>query len=73
MREKKLLMRTYISAQAEYQESIANQLSSVASEKTKKLEGEKQKMQQLSDALEEQRQTVNEKLSSQNFTTIMIT
>ena len=48
----------YISAQAQYQESIANQLSNVASEKAKELDKAKQKMEKLSDALSEQRQTV---------------
>lgn len=52
------LLERYISAQASYQESIANQCSSVASEKVKKLEGAKRMMEKLSDALSEQRQTV---------------
>ena len=52
------LLEKYISAQAKYQESIANQLSSVASEKEKKLEGAKRTMEKLSDALREQRQVV---------------
>lgn len=52
------LLEKYINAQASYQESIANHLSSEASDKVRKLEKAKQTMEKLSEALVTQRQTV---------------